>query len=578
MLSDRKWKLKYTPESGNLVKLFYIPALEDAERYDRLTGYFKASALALAARGIEGLVRNRGQMRLLVGCTLDPPEIDAIEKGESLREQVELHLADMPLIPTDADTKQALELLSWMVKRGFLDVKVAVPCNPDTGIPVHDNALFHEKSGIVQDKAGNRIAWTGSLNETAAGWQRNWETINVYKSWAGEDDRVDAEEENFAALWANDPSRVIVLDVPEAVRLDLMRFMPEGDMPARLKRKEETPPDDEGTAHPVALPEQSAASTVIDRRSLIWTFIKEAPRLPGGGVLVGEATAAVVPWPHQVRAFCRLYDHWPPKLLIADEVGLGKTIQAGMLLRQAWLAGRAKRILVMAPKGVLRQWQIELREKFNLNWPIYDGRKLTWYPSPALEGQHEREVDRSTWHEEPIVLASSHMMRRRDRARTLLEEAEPWDLIILDEAHHARRRGAGAQKDGGPNALLRLMRELKHRTQGLVLLTATPMQVHPIEVWDLLDLLGLPQEWTGQAFLQFFTDLNHPNPSAEAMERISRLFRAVERAHGAITTQAVERLTQLSRLETRKVMRALRHESDIHGSNWKQTSDGRRSR
>ena len=61
----------------------------------------------------------------------------------------------------------------------------------------------------------------------------------------------------------------------------------------------------------------------------------------------------------------------------------------------------------MAPKGVLRQWQIELREKFNLNWPIYDGRKLTWYPSPALEGQHEREVDRSTWHEEPIVLASS---------------------------------------------------------------------------------------------------------------------------------------------------------------------------
>ena len=280
-------------------------------------------------------------MRLLVGCTLDPPEIDAIEKGESLREQVELHLADMPLIPTDADTKQALELLSWMVKRGFLDVKVAVPCNPDTGIPVHDNALFHEKSGIVQDKAGNRIAWTGSLNETAAGWQRNWETINVYKSWAGEDDRVDAEEENFAALWANDPSRVIVLDVPEAVRLDLMRFMPEGDMPARLKRKEETPPDDEGTAHPVALPEQSAASTVIDRRSLIWTFIKEAPRLPGGGVLVGEATAAVVPWPHQVRAFCRLYDHWPPKLLIADEVGLGKTIQAGMLLRQAWLAGRA---------------------------------------------------------------------------------------------------------------------------------------------------------------------------------------------------------------------------------------------
>ena len=77
-----------------------------------------------------------------------------------------------------------------------------------------------------------------------------------------------------------------------------------------------------------------------------------------------------------------------------------------------------------------------------------------------------------------------------------LEEAEPWDLIVLDEAHHARRRGAGSAQEKGPNALLGLMRKLKDRTQGLVLLTATPMQVHPVEVWDLLSLLGLPPEWT----------------------------------------------------------------------------------
>ena len=81
-------------------------------------------------------------------------------------------------------------------------------------------------------------------------------------------------------------------------------------------------------------------------------------------------------------------------------------------------------------------------------------------------------------------------MRRRDRAAELLEEAEPWDLVVLDEAHHARRRAAGSQQEGGPNALLRLMLRLKERAQGLVLLTATPMQVHPVEVWDLLNLLG----------------------------------------------------------------------------------------
>ena len=67
----------------------------------------------------------------------------------------------------------------------------------------------------------------------------------------------------------------------------------------------------------------------------------------------------------------------------ANAVGLGQTIQAVLLLRQAWLAGRAKRILILAPKAVLKQWQIELREKFNLNWPNYDEGKLACYAASA---------------------------------------------------------------------------------------------------------------------------------------------------------------------------------------------------
>ena len=103
---------------------------------------------------------------------LDPPEIEAIERGEALREQIEKHLATLPLAPPDVGAADALEMLAWMVARGHLDVKVAVPCDSG-GKPVHDSAIFHEKTGIVEDRAGDRIAWTGSLNETAAGWQRN---------------------------------------------------------------------------------------------------------------------------------------------------------------------------------------------------------------------------------------------------------------------------------------------------------------------------------------------------------------------------------------------------------------------
>ena len=118
MLRDHDWKLKYTSEDGDLVASFYVPALEDAQRYDRLTGYFSAGALALAARGIEGLVRNDGRMRLIVGCTLDPPEVQAIEEGEELRAQVERHLTAFPLDVSNSDVTAALELLAWMVARG----------------------------------------------------------------------------------------------------------------------------------------------------------------------------------------------------------------------------------------------------------------------------------------------------------------------------------------------------------------------------------------------------------------------------------------------------------------------------
>ena len=555
MLRDRNWRIRYTPDDGDLVRLFYIPALQDAARYHRLTGYFNASALALAARGIEGLVRNNGHMRLLVGCTLEAGEIEAIERGEALREQVERHLVQLPLAPPDAEACGALELLAWMIGRGHLDVKVAVPCNPD-GVPTPDNAIFHEKAGVVEDSNGDRIAWNGSLNETAAGWQRNWESVHLYTSWGPEPERVQMEEENFARLWANRYPRLIVLDVPGAVRRDLMRFMPD-DLPGRLQ-----PQDAPNRPHAVQKP-VAPAEPPVDLRTLVWRFIQQAPQLPDGGSAVGAATAAVEPWPHQARAFQRLYAQWPPKLLIADEVGLGKTIQAGLLLRQAWLAGRAKRILILAPKAVLKQWQIELREKFNLDWPIYDGKRLSWPSSPVRNALGEPDSAGSMWHEQPAVIASSQLMRRHDRGTTLLEEAEPWDLIVLDEAHHARRRSTGTKREDRPNALLRLMRALKERTQGLLLLTATPMQVHPIETWDLLDLLGLPTEWTAEAFLQFFEDLEQPNPSAEAMERLAHLFRSVERSFGEVAHEDAQRVTALSRLQTRRLLSALRDEATI---------------
>lgn len=580
LLPDRTWRLKYTPDDGDFVSGFYVPALECAVQYDRATGYFRAAALALAMRGVEGLVRNGGRMRLVVGCTLDQPEIDAIEKGEALHAAVGRQLAAAPLEPPDDAARDALELLAWMIGQGVLDVKVAVPCD-HLRRPMAADGIFHEKAGVVGDAEDNRLAFVGSINETAAGWKHNWEAFSVFTSWGPTADYVDQEVESFARLWANQAKRALVLDVPEAARADLLRFMPTSDKPARLAVAEGSP------TYVVRKPPQAPAPEPPprDERRETWRHIQRAPTLPDGGTRVGEATCAVTPWPHQVRAFERMYAQYgpapagaagpvtadsapAPRLLIADEVGLGKTIQAGLLLRQAWLAGRARRILILTPAAVMGQWQLELREKFNLNWPVYDDGYLHWYPSPGYAGGHEREVSRdaaspNVWHREPVVIASSHLMRRKDRERELCEEAEPWDLIVLDEAHHARRKGAGSAAEEGPNALLRLMRKLRQRTRGLLLLTATPMQVHPVEVWDLLDLLGLPAAWGESAFLRFFALLGKTAPSHPEFDELAAMFREAEAAWGPVAPAALAAHGVSSGLRAKKILGALRDAASI---------------
>ncbi|MBI2570145.1 MAG: helicase, partial [Candidatus Schekmanbacteria bacterium] len=241
-------------------------------------------------------------------------------------------------------------------------------------------------------------------------------------------------------------------------------------------------------------------------------------------------------------------------------MGLGKTIQASMVLRQAWLSGRARRILILAPKAVLIQWQIELREKFNLNWPIYDGRALCWYPYPALDGRAERQVSRGEWHREPGVLAGSQLMRRDERRTELLVQADPWDRIILDEAYHARRLG-GCAEERRPNQLLRLMEGHRERTQGLILLTATPMQVDPVEVWDLLHLLGLPPAWTAQDFVAFFDKLG-TGPPHDDFEYLARMFREVEGFFGETPIELARRhVPNHSKLAAKKILQALRDDA-----------------
>ncbi|WP_216915340.1 MULTISPECIES: helicase-related protein [unclassified Synechococcus] len=563
-LTEIIWKRRFSSSLESLLEGFYKPALMDAVRYWRITGYFTSRSLLQVLDGVEQLVASspdglgHGQMRLITGVFLNEADINALASGTSAEQVLTKHLTEhFPFHGvhpgTGSHAALGAELLAWLVQHGHLEIRVALPLHQ--GQLAADGSIFHAKEGVIEDRHGHRLAFTGSVNETPNGWTTNYESFNTYCSWLpGGEDYIDEIEASFLCLWNNQDQGARTFTLPEAIRQQLAIFQPVEGVPRRLKPflKDLPPADPE--------PPVEVVPDLDERRRIVWSYVLQAAasHLPGAE-RVGEGTSAVTPWPHQQRAFQRLWHQWPPRLLIADEVGLGKTVQAGLLLRQAWLSGRARRMLVMAPASVLQQWQRELREKFGLDWPIYSGRSLDWQRSRFRPAGFSRTVDRSSWSTEPFVLVSSHLMRRRDRHQELLE-AEPYDLVVLDEAHHARTRRENNSSGGErlrPNTLMQLMQQLRQRTKGLLLLTATPMQVSELEVWDLLALLGMPPEWTEDAFERFFEWVEKENPDDATLSYLAGLWRSNVVAFGEAPGNAMPEALRKSPLRKRQALRAL---------------------
>ncbi len=560
-LRDRSWDVSYSHEDGDLVELFFLPALERAKLYQRATGYFSGSALVMAARGMDALIDCGGRMELLVGCTLNDADVEKIQQGYHIRELAESEWGRRLTYPDDNRwARQQLGYLAWMIARECLDVKLAIPLDED-GQMRAGLALYHAKMGLVTDDFGDQLVFRGSINETRQGWRSNCESFDVNCSWAEGFDpkRVEKATAEFAKLWTGEARSARVIDFPQAMKERLLEYLPEKDdfvRPPRREREDSGEVETETTTAEIEEPQPQVS--LDERRRQVWSFIKNAPKRPDGA-LVAVETSAVVPWPHQLRAYRRMLDSWPFRLLIADEVGLGKTIEAGLMIRHAWIAELAKRILIMTPKGLLKQWQAELYEKFNLLVPMYTGHSLIWPEHHGRATPLEEKVEQSEWTKQPLVLVSSHLMRRRDRQNELIE-AEDWDLLVVDEAHHARRRGPGTAQEGGPNRMLRLMQRIKDKAKSLLLVTATPMQVHPIELWDLLNLLGLPADWNERAFLHYFATL-HKNPTGEQIHEVAKLFQATEREFGETPANEVRRVGEaigVSSVQQDAVLKAIR--------------------
>ena len=398
--------------------------------------------------------------------------------------------------------RQRVEALAWMVANGTLDIKVVLPLDvngrPIPGPTAQD--YYHVKQGVFADAEGNQVAFVGSVNELEQAWSHNYETLQVSVSWESEREREALRNirRTFDQLWEGQDPNWLAIDLPHAVKQKLIRYAP--DRPPTVDALERRPLPKLGDGA------KAPAIALSPQERLIFQFLRDAPTLPGASDL-GAATAPIRPWPHQLQTARAVISRYPDRVMLCDEVGLGKTIEAGLVIRQLVLSGRVNRGLILTPASVLKQWQEELYEKFNLRIPRFDGGQVL-----DVDDHLVGFPTSNPWDAYDLLLATSHLARRRERVKELVA-ARPWDLLVIDEAHHARRRDF-LQPQYRPNRLLTLLNELRDHNQyrALILMTATPMQVHPVEVWDLLMTLGLSGRWGADEanFLRFFGQLRLP--------------------------------------------------------------------
>ncbi|MDO4189678.1 MAG: DEAD/DEAH box helicase family protein, partial [Lachnospiraceae bacterium] len=202
----------YKTYKNNIVKEFYTPVLCEAALYQRSVGFFSSTALIELTKGISGLVKNGGKIQFIVSPFLSKEDVEAIEKGYEKKAIIENALLREYHEPENYFEEERLNLLAHLIENGTLELKVAfTPPNKSSG-------MYHEKVGIVQDGEGNKIVFTGSLNETINAFYNNYESIVVFCSWEESKEYADEMQKDFDLLWSGEDPDLEIIDFPQVVK------------------------------------------------------------------------------------------------------------------------------------------------------------------------------------------------------------------------------------------------------------------------------------------------------------------------------------------------------------------------
>lgn len=394
-------KKEYRSLLDSVAKDFYIPLLIQAVKYQRAVGFFSSSCLVEISKGISELAKNGGKIQLVASPYLSDEDIEAIKSGYAMRDQVVKEAIRREM--TEGKTpfeKARLNLLANLISDNILDIKIAFTEDSDR------MGMYHEKMGIITDAEGNRVAFAGSMNESAAAMTLNYETIDVYCSWKGEVDRVIAKENAFASIWNDTEPNIKIIDFPELKQeiIDKYKYA----VPDFEIDKKEYAPDIDTVLH-----------------TDLGVYTEYGPKFPEWFKLHDYQDEAITEW--QKRNYRGIFDM---------ATGTGKTYTGlGALTTLSKNLGHKLAAIIVCPyQHLVEQW-VEDILKFNID-PIIgysDSSQKDWQKrlKNAIRDQKLKVRGR-----EFFCFICTNATFSSDYVQAQLAKIKSDTLLMVDEAHN----------------------------------------------------------------------------------------------------------------------------------------------
>lgn len=418
---------RFSSRRERLDHAFLSARLKEAQSYKRIAGYFRSSIFELVGEEIAAVPK----VQIVCNSELDAADVVVSKhvRETALKERWNEAPSEVEALLHRERYRRLYDLLA----SGRVEIRV-VP---------KDRVFIHGKAGVIEGADGSKTCFLGSINETRSAFARNYEILWEDTSEEG----VTWVEEEFEALWKD------AYPLPDAIIEEIKRVADRVEIRFEEATLEELP----------------AAA------------LAESPIYRGGEQLQ--------PWQ---RSFVTMFlqhreTYGKARLLLADEVGVGKTLSLAASAMISALLDDGP-VLILCPSTLTVQWQVEMMDKLGIPSAVWSSTKKEWIDPKGhiVKTRGPEDIKRCPFR---IAIVSTGLIVHDSEERRYLLECK-YGSVVLDEAHKARRHGGLGPKKEEPNNLLDFMLRIGPRTRNLLLGTATPIQTEVRELWDLLRILN----------------------------------------------------------------------------------------